>query len=156
VSTADDALLRAKAEGRNRVVGDAPRDAVATRTADTWWSRFPVVVVDPWFADRIPKFLRETGDEARLISNARGRACTFDRIQTMARKLKAAARDYGFDQIRHYAVLLERAARLESREDVREVADDLAQYADRIQVTYRRAPEPAIGAPAPAEGSRSA
>ena len=70
IKSADRALLAAKSTGRNRVAGEAPTPPRRTREASTPWRRFPPVVVDPWFADRIPPFLAATRDEVPHLREA--------------------------------------------------------------------------------------
>jgi diguanylate cyclase (GGDEF)-like protein len=137
VAAADSALLRAKLAGRNVVTGEAPAVPPHDEVSSEPWTRFPVVVVDPWFVDRIPRFLRETREEVRLINQARGIE-DFERIRMVGRRLKANARDHGFDQIHRLASLIENAARFEARDQIRDAAEELDQYATHVQVIYRR------------------
>ena len=138
VAAADTALLVAKADGRNRVAGEAPPGAYARpRPSSQPWRRFPPVVADPWFANRIPQFLAATRGElvaARDACEAGG----FDRIRTTARRLKGNAADHGIETIAQLANLLERAARSDDRASVERVVDELEQYIEHVQVTYRR------------------
>jgi diguanylate cyclase (GGDEF)-like protein len=138
VSAADRALLSAKASGRNRVVGDAPAGhAARPRSASTPWRRFPPVVADPWFADRIPPFLATTREELEQLRQAT-REGTFERVRALARRLRIAAGEHSIDTIAELAAMVERAARGEDGESAVRVIDEIDAYVQHVQVTYRR------------------
>ncbi|HEY5927292.1 MAG TPA: diguanylate cyclase [Kofleriaceae bacterium] len=140
VAAADGALLLAKANGRNQISGEAPTGEARPRLSSQPWRRFPPVVADPWFANRIPQFLAATRGEliaARDACESGG----FDRIRATARKLKGNAVDHGIDTIAELANLLERAARSDDRASIKRVVDELEQYVEHVQVTYRRPQE---------------
>jgi diguanylate cyclase (GGDEF)-like protein len=137
LSKADHALLTAKAHGKNRVVGEAPPATVRPAVSSLPWTRFPAVVADPWFADRIPGFLAGCRDEVRAIGGACA-AGAFDRVRGLARRLRGAAHDHGFAHIARLAAELDHGARLEERTAIANALDELVQYLDHVQVTYRR------------------
>jgi two-component system, chemotaxis family, response regulator WspR len=144
LTAADEALLLAKSNGRNRISGEAPTEGPRPRLSSQPWRRFPPVVADPWFANRIPTFLASTRVE---LVGAR-EACEsgeFDRIRATARKLKGSAADHGIHTIAELANVLERAARSDDRESVQRVVDELEQYVEHVQVTYRRPFERKVG-----------
>jgi diguanylate cyclase (GGDEF)-like protein len=136
IEAADEALLRAKELGRNRVVGDAPPSA-AKPLKDARWARRPAVTVDPSLVDRIPPFLDAVRNWVRAIEEAR-RARDFERVRATARKLKTAGRELGFDEIQRLAGVLERAGRAPDREAIRRTIAALDQYAAQVRVVYRR------------------
>lgn len=137
LQAADHSLLAAKANGRNRAIGDAPTDAVRPRISSQPWRRFPIVVVDPWFANRIPPFLQATRSE---ITTAREANATggYERIRALARRLKGNAADHNIETISELANLLEQAARSDDEASVGRVLDELEAYVEHVQVTYRR------------------
>jgi diguanylate cyclase (GGDEF)-like protein len=137
VSAADRALLAAKAAGRNRATGDAPPPPDRPRLSSTPWRRFPPVVVDPWFADRIPPFLAHTREEIPLLREATD-AGTFDRVRALARRLRVAAGEHSIETIAELSAMIERAARTGDTESLRRVVDELEAYVVHVQVTYRR------------------
>jgi len=137
VSAADRALLAAKASGRNRVVGDAPPAATRARSPSTPWRRFPPVVADPWFADRIPPFLAATREELSRLREAT-REHNFERMRALSRRLRLAAGEHSIETIAELAGLVERAARGEDAESALRVLDELDAYVQHVQVTYRR------------------
>lgn len=137
VEAADSALRRAKQLGRNRIAGDAaiargsaplPRPALAGAAS---------VVVDPWFAERVPSFL-DTVRVDLIAAQDAARAGDFDRVRAIARRIKAASRELDFDELKRLASELERAGRGPDREAVRRAAEALAQYLAGVQVVYRR------------------
>jgi hypothetical protein len=137
VHKADHALLSAKASGRNRVIGEAPPAPVRPRMSSQPWRRFPIVVADPWYANRIPQFLDTTrGDlmTARLASDSGN----FDRIRTIARKLKGSASEHGIETIGELANLLDQATRSSDRISIERVVSELEAYVEHVQVAYRR------------------
>lgn len=142
IKLADSALLRAKSAGRNQVIGEAPSDpsTVRPRPSSQPWRRFPPVVADPWYADRIPQFLATTRQEVVLAreSNDEG---NFERIRLVARRLRSNASEHAIETIADLANLLDRAAREEDRESIGRVVDELEQYVEHVQVTYRRPAE---------------
>jgi two-component system, chemotaxis family, response regulator WspR len=144
LNAADEALLLAKSNGRNRISGEAPTSGPRPRTSSQPWRRFPPVVADPWFANRIPSFLAATRSE---LVGAR-EACEqgeLDRIRAIARKLKGSATDHGIHTIAELANVLERAVRADDRESIVRVLDELEQYVEHVQVTYRRPQDRKLG-----------
>jgi HPt (histidine-containing phosphotransfer) domain-containing protein len=144
LNAADEALLLAKSNGRNRISGDAPTEGPRPRLSSQPWRRFPPVVADPWFANRIPAFLAATRTE---LVGAR-EACDvgeLDRVRATARKLKGSATDHGIHTIAELANVLERAARTDDRASIQRVVDELEQYVEHVQVTYRRPLERKLG-----------
>lgn len=137
VAAADSALLAAKAAGRNRISGDAPAAPPPRVVPSQPWTRFPIVVADPWYADRIPKYLAARRDEARELDEAL-HAGAFDRIRMFARRLKTSAMEHGIPHIGQLGMRLDHAARAEDRDAVRGTIDELELYIDHVQVTYRR------------------
>ena len=146
VHAADGALLLAKQHGRNRISGEAPTHVQVPRprTSSQPWRRFPPVVADPWFASRIPAFLAATRNELMATRDA-CEAGGFDRIRATARRLKGSAVDHGIETIAQLANLLEQAARSDDPVSVKRVVDELEQYVEHVQVTYRRPLERKLG-----------
>ena len=144
IAAADDALLRAKAEGRNRIIGEASTEAPRPRLSSQPWRRFPPVVADPWFANRIPQFLAATRGDVTATRDACS-AGGFDRVRATARRLKGNAVDHGIETIAELAGLLDRAARSDDASSVQRVLDELEQYVEHVQVTYRRPAERKLG-----------
>jgi len=136
LKAADGALLFAKKTGRNRVSGEAPV-RVMKRNTRVPFRRFPVVIADPWYASRIPKFLAATRSELLATRDA-CEAGGFDRIRTAARRLRSSATEHGIETIAKLANVLEQAARDDDRAAIRRVVDELEQYVEHVQVTYRR------------------
>ena len=136
VKAADGALLRAKSAGRNRVSGEAPRSKPIVRLAKPF-RRFPIVVADPWFASRIPQFLAATRHDLGATRDA-CEAGAFDRIRAAARRLRNTAGEHGIDTIAQLANELERAARADDRVSIHHLLDELEQYVEHVQITYRR------------------
>ena len=139
---ADSALLRAKADGPqpNQRRGAAPSRRRALALSSQPWRRFPPVVADPWFADRIPQFLATTRNE--IWSGARTPA-TAGELRSHPRasraRLKGSAhrtrhRDDQPSSRTCSSVLRARS----DREAIRRVVDELEQYVEHVQVTYRR------------------
>ena len=140
IKAADTALLRAKAQGRNRIEGEAPEVPARPRTSSHPWRRFPAVVLDPWFADRIPTFLSTTTNEIVVLREALELG-SLDRIRGIARRLRGNATDHNIPTIVELANLLERAARADDRDGLKGVIDELAQYVEHVVVQYRRPAE---------------
>ncbi|HSN28237.1 MAG TPA: diguanylate cyclase [Kofleriaceae bacterium] len=137
VNAADHALLAAKADGRNRIQGQAPTRTERPRLASTPWRRFPPVVADPWFAARIPPFLASTRDEITRLRDATT-AGTFDRIRALSRRLRVSAGEHSIETIAELAGMVERAARDGDAESLYRILDELDAYVAHVQVTYRR------------------
>jgi diguanylate cyclase (GGDEF)-like protein len=144
VAAADTALLVAKADGRNRTRGDAPALPARPRLASQPFRRFPPVIADPWFASRIPQFLAAARRDLLAARDACD-AGAFERIRGTARKLRGSAIDHGIDTIAELASALERAARGDDRAAIKRVVDELEQYVEHVQVTYRRPLERKLG-----------
>jgi diguanylate cyclase (GGDEF)-like protein len=144
IKAADGALLLAKQNGRNQISGQVPTAVPRPRRSSQPFRRFPPVVADPWFANRIPQFLAAT----RIDLAAARDACEtggYDRIRTIARKLKISGTDHAIDTITELANHLERASRGDDRLAIKTALDDLEQYVEHVQVTYRRPLERKLG-----------
>jgi hypothetical protein len=144
IAIADAALLRAKAQGRNRIDGDAPL-LRSSRMSAQRWQRFEPVIADPWFVERIPAFLSAAHEGARTMVQAL-RADRPLAIRCTASMLRSSAHELGLDVIERLIGDLERAAMATDVRAAREAADELIQYVTHVQVVYRRAQEEA-GAP---------
>lgn len=142
IAVADAALLRAKALGRNRVAGDAPLVRPSRASTARPWLHFEPVVVDPWFADRIPAFLADAHARTREIAHALRRDELLE-ITRIAGKLRADACDVCLPEIEHLARKLERAAVTSDLAAARHAIDELVAYVTHVQVIYRRAAVPA-------------
>jgi diguanylate cyclase (GGDEF)-like protein len=142
IGVADGALLRAKAEGRNRVGGDA----IIVRSPSVSgqpWKRFAPVIADPWFAHRIPEFLADVRDDASALARA-ARTGDVDLIRSITTPLKVQAAEVGLVAITRLAADIEHAADLALPESLRDAVEELFQYVTHVQVGYRRALEPSI------------
>jgi diguanylate cyclase (GGDEF)-like protein len=140
IAAADNALLRAKAQGRNRVEGDAPL-VRPMRISAQRWQRFAPVHADPWLADRIPGCLDDAHAGARTIVDAL-RTDDPRTILRTATPLLAMARELGLHVLEKLLADLERAASASEMTAAREAADELIQYVTHVQVIYRRENEP--------------
>ncbi|MDB4962746.1 MAG: putative response regulator [Myxococcales bacterium] len=141
IAVADAALLRAKAQGRNRIEGDAPLVQPSRMSAQRW-ERFEPVHADPWFADQIPTCLSEAHAGARAIIQAL-RDDEPRVILRTATALLSTARELGLATLEQLIADLERAASASEVTAAREAADALIQYVTHVQVVYRRSHEPA-------------
>lgn len=140
IAAADGALLRAKAQGRNRIEGDAPL-VRPSRISSQRWGRFQPVHADPWFADRIPGCLSDAHAGARAIVQAL-RANDPRTIVDTASRLRSSAHALGLSCLETLVIDLERAASASQVTAAREAADALIQYVTHVQVIYRRIKEP--------------
>ncbi|MDQ3339711.1 MAG: diguanylate cyclase [Myxococcota bacterium] len=149
IAAADAALLRAKTQGRNRIDGDAPLMRPARVSAHRW-QRFEPVVVDPWFADRIPAFLSEAHEGARRIAEV---LCTDDplKIARITGLLRSRAKDLCLPLVEQLVTELHKAASASDLTAAQHAVDELVEYVTHVQVIYRR---PAAQMPAIAATSR--
>jgi len=137
IGVADQALLRAKAKGRNRVQGDGP-GAVSARMPAHRWLRFAPVFADPWFADRIPPFLASVHDAARAILDApTGQRPTAAKLWL----LKTCAGELGLLMVETLLSDLGRATIARDHPLARRTAEQLIEYVMHVQVVYRRPAE---------------
>jgi len=136
IAAADTALLRAKANGRNRIEGDAPVVRPNLGSPHSW-KRFAPVYADPWFADRIPAFLAEVRADLRLVGELADPS-GLARLRSMAHGLRTSAKELGFAEIVRLADELERAAEAADDAAIRALADEILQYVLHVQVIYRR------------------
>ncbi len=143
VSAADAALFRAKAMGRNRWCADAdlPVKVIVTRRP---WPICPVVRVDPYMAQHIPRFLENRRAEIEGLRDAT-REGRFGIVRTMGHKLKGAGGTFGFDSLSTLGDRLERAASDEDAVSVLRLIDEIAWYLEHVHVVYRRPAEAQAG-----------
>jgi len=144
IKKADTLLLAAKSTGRNQVCGEAPPLPERPRLSSHPWRRFPAVVVDPWFADRIPQFLMTARNDVAILREASSLG-TLERVRGIARRLRGSAGEHNIPTIVELANLLDQAARNEDHTGVARVIDELAEYVEHVQVTYRRPHERKLG-----------
>lgn len=140
IAVADAALLRAKATGRNRVEGDAPR-VPASGVPEIAWQRFAPVFADPWFADRIPVFLSNAHGSALDIVDAIHRD-NRAHAGMLVRELRSSAHTLDLTAIGQLIDELERAIGAPANSHASEAAEELIQYITHVQVIYRRTNEP--------------
>jgi hypothetical protein len=133
---ADQALLRAKAKGRNRVEGEAPV-AMPSRQPPHRWQRYAPVFADPWFADRIPPFLTSVDETARLVLDG----ALVQQRSAMAKLwlLKTCAHELGLLMVETLLGDIGRAAVMCDLTLARRIAEQLVEYVAHVQVVYRRA-----------------
>lgn len=144
IKKADTLLLAAKSTGRNQVCGEAPPLSERPRMSSHPWRRFPAVVVDPWFADRIPQFLLATRNEVAILREACSLG-SLDRVRGIARRLRGSAGENNIPAIVELANVLDQAARNEDLTGVGRVIEELAEYVEHVQVTYHRPLERKLG-----------
>jgi diguanylate cyclase (GGDEF)-like protein len=140
IAAADQALLRAKADGRNRVGGDAPL-VRPTRVSTQRWDRYAPVFADPWFADRIPPFLDQVQSElGPLLETARDGE---HRSPLPWKRMRQTASELGLVAVAMLVRDIEAAVHDGEASALRKAGEELLQYVTHVQVVYRRTPEPA-------------
>src|SRR5262249_35861493 len=139
VASADQALYRAKREGRNRVAGIDLAGAVAGDHAGQTPARaerWPAPVwIDPVHAERMPAVLAGMRAQVRGVEAA-ARACDFARVRGAARQLASTAGSYGFDRVRSLTGSLDQAAAHGALPAIAAAAAELTWYLDRVPVVY--------------------
>jgi diguanylate cyclase (GGDEF)-like protein len=124
LSAADDALLRAKRLGRDRVeVSDGESSG----------SIVILVEVDPIIAPRVPTFLANRRRDVQVLRDAVDRDA-FDSIQRVAHNLKGIGASYGFEPISEVGRRIEDAAHTHDAAAIRAAVTELDQYLDRVRV----------------------
>lgn len=125
LSVADEALLRAKHNGRNRC--ESPEDA-SGRTPE------PIMVeVDPIIARRVPTFLANRRNDVRVVLEALDHA-GFDAVRRIGHNLKGSGASYGFQPISDLGKVIEDAALAQDGEAIRRAIGELSRYLDQVQV----------------------
>lgn len=92
-----------------------------------------VVQPDPDLADLIPDFLNNHRRDMADIETAIARN-DFEFIRRTAHTLKGICRPYGFIYLETLSKRMEVAGQQENIDDVKNVASEMAQYLDRVQV----------------------
>jgi hypothetical protein len=135
IAGADAALMRAKADGRNRVGGDAPL-VRPSRVSAQRWQQYAPVYADPWFADRIPPFLQAAQQEIRMLveTSSRGER----RSGLSLQRLQRAASSLGLTAVASLISEVASAARHAELDALRDNAEQLIEYVTHVQVIYRR------------------
>jgi diguanylate cyclase (GGDEF)-like protein len=135
IGAADEALLKAKAEGRNRVGGIGPMSR-PSRESTQRWKQYPPVYVDPCFRSRVPSFLDTVKDE---VSSTLARARSGERRSGLVmQRLAQTADQLGLVAVRMLMRDVEAAAREGELSLLRPAAEELVQYVTHVQVVYRR------------------
>jgi HPt (histidine-containing phosphotransfer) domain-containing protein len=92
-----------------------------------------VVQPDPDLADLIPDFLNNRRRDMADIETAIARG-DFEFIRRSAHTLKGICRPYGFIYLETLSKRLEVAGQQENMEDVKNIAVEMAEYLDKVQV----------------------
>lgn len=92
-----------------------------------------VVQPDPDLADLIPDFLNNRRRDMADIETAVARA-DFEFIRRTAHTLKGICRPYGFIYLETLSKRLEVAGQQENLAEIKNIAAEMAQYLDRVQV----------------------
>ena len=92
-----------------------------------------VVQPDPDLADLIPDFLNNRRRDMTDINTAISRS-DFEFIRRSAHTLKGICRPYGFIYLETLSKRLEVAGQDESLAEIKNVAAEMAEYLDRVQV----------------------
>jgi len=94
------------------------------------------VVVDEELAAIAPKFLNNVRQNSPVISAALARA-DFDSIRSLGHNMKGTGTSFGFPQISEIGDELERAAKQEDADSVRNATAKLVHFLDSVDVQYR-------------------
>ncbi len=138
IGAADEALLNAKAEGRNRVGGIGPMSR-PSRESTQKWKQYPPVYVDPCFRSRVPTFLDTVKHEvSSTLSSARNGE---RRTGLVMQRLAQTAEQLGLVAVRMLMRDIESATREGELALLRPAAAELLRYATHVQVVYRRCGE---------------
>ena len=137
IGAADEALLRAKAAGRNRVEGDAG-PALSTHPAAEPMPRYAPVHADPWYAARIPRFFSDVEDRARAVIDALREGNRA--LLPIANEIMATAQSLSLEIVEKLAQELVCAIERDEDAAILDVAKELIHYATHVQVIYRRRP----------------
>lgn len=136
IALADQALLRAKARGRNCIGGEAPSVVPSWMPAQPW-HRYAPVFADPWFADRIPPFLASIHETACVVLD--GSAPQQRPAIAKLWLLKTCAHELGLLVVETLLGDVGRAASAGEVALARRTAEQLIEYVEHVQVVYRRA-----------------
>lgn len=135
IGAADEALLKAKAEGRNRVGGIGPTSR-PSRVSAQRWKQYPPVYVDPCFRSRVPAFL----DTVKLeVSSTLASARNGERRSGLVmQRLAQTAEQLGLVAVRMLMRDVETGVREGELSLLRPAAEELLQFVTHVQVVYRR------------------
>ena len=97
----------------------------------------PVVRVDPYMAQHIPRFLENRRAEIETLRDAT-REGRFGIVRSMGHKLKGAGGTFGFDSLSTLGDRLERAAGDEDANGVLRIIEEICWYLEHVHVVYRR------------------
>ena len=93
-----------------------------------------IVHVDPDIQEIIPQFLENTRDDVLVLRGALGRQ-SFETVRVLGHSMKGVG-DFGFDSIREIGAALERSAKDEDIDTIRNLVDQLSTYLDLVHVGF--------------------
>lgn len=93
------------------------------------------VSVDPDLEDLIPGFLENRASDRKKLVEALA-ANDMQTIQSIGHNLKGLGGGYGFEQMSELGANIEAAAKEQDSGTIASLADQLADYLDRIEVIY--------------------
>jgi diguanylate cyclase (GGDEF)-like protein len=134
IDAADTWLLRAKAAGRNRVLGIVPPTARLRRKPCA--GPFPLLMAGPWLVQRIPRFLADRRQDAHELSVAVEER-NLNLVCDLGGRLATTSRELGFDAIAALGSEIAGAAARSDLDRVRAALEQLELYVDRVHVVYR-------------------
>ena len=94
-----------------------------------------VVRADPYMAEDVPWYLEKLNEFSAAIDNAIEQG-DLKELANMGHRMGGTGSSYGFDAVSEIGLGLERAAKEKNMADVREWADKLSNYLERLEVLY--------------------
>ena len=143
IATADAGLLRAKAEGRDRVCGEVA-DLPLKTPGERRSGPYPVMFAGPWLVERVPEFLAERRRDAKYLARAVD-AQNFDHMTEIGERFTRASREIGFEDIAALGREIEAAARSGEVARVQTMIERVERYVERVQVIYRQQVDERLG-----------
>jgi HPt (histidine-containing phosphotransfer) domain-containing protein len=95
-----------------------------------------MVQLDPDIRDLIPGFLENRRKDVQTLRGALAKD-DFKAIVVLGHTMKGDGGGYGFDTITDIGALIETAAKQQSREQVRQAVERLADFLERVEVVYQ-------------------
>ena len=94
-----------------------------------------IVTVDPDLEDLIPGFLDNRAADREKLAEALA-ANDLQSIQSIGHNLKGVGGGYGFVKLSELGASIEIAAKEQESDTIAALIDQLAEYLDRIEVTF--------------------
>jgi len=95
-----------------------------------------IVHVDTWMAELVAPFLKHRREDIDFLLDALQKE-NFETVWELGHEIKGTSAVYGFVRIARLGQAIEQAAKEREYKELEELAKELSNYLDRVEVVYK-------------------